>query len=187
MGLNAFIKTTTKLEPAVEAGRTVLVSPFAPDTSFNEKLAEARNLLIDHLTLALLIPESDDESQVRATAALDRGLPVFVKADTAGNRALIERGALLLTDPGEVVEWVQQALVDVALQATETESTAEDLAAAPLSTTAPADPPQSDDDYSLRVEEVPPLDSNEALELLSLGGEIPEVLRRRLEKAEDEE
>lgn len=185
LGLNAFLQTTTKLEPAVKAGRIALVSPFAPDTPFNEKLAEARNLLIDHLTLALLIPASDDETRVRAEAALDRGLPVFVKADTTGNRALIERGALLLTDPGEVVEWVQQAMVDVALQATE--SAAEDLAAAPLSATAPPDPPQSDDDYSLRVEEVPPLDSNDALELLSLGGEIPEVLRRRLAKADDAE
>ncbi len=188
MGLNAFLKTTNKLEPAIEAGQTVLVSPFAPNTPFNEKLAEARNLLIDHMTLALLIPESDDDAQARATAALERGLPVFVKADTEGNRALINQGALLLTDPGEVVEWVQQALVDVALQQeTETEGANADLAATPLVTTAPTDPPVSNDDYSLRTEEVLPLDSDEAIEVLSLGGDIPEVLRQRLKKSPDDE
>lgn len=187
MGLNAFTKTTTKLEPAIEAGRTVLVSPFAPDTPFNDKLADARNMLIDYMTLALLIPESDEEAQVRAIEALERGLPVFVKANTEGNRALIDQGALLLTDPGEVIEWVQQALVDVVIQETETEPIQADIAAAPLATTAPTDPPVSDDDYSLRAEETPPLDSEEALEVLSLGGEIPDVLRKRLQKSEDTE
>jgi len=183
MGLSAFIKTTTKLAEAVEAERTVLVSPFAPDTTFDEKLAEARNLLIDYLTMALLIPESDEEAQERAIAALERGLSVFVKADTAGNRSLLDQGALLLTDPGEVVEWVQQALVDAAMQETEDEDTS-DMVAAPLTATAPTDPPLSDDDYSLRYEEVVPLDSDEAMEVLSLGGEIPEVLRKRLQKSD---
>lgn len=185
MGLNAFTKTTSRLEPAIKAGRTVLVSPFAPDTSFNDKLADARNLLIDHMTLALLIPESDEEAQLRAANALERGLPVFVKANTEGNRALIDQGALLLTDAGEVIEWVQQALVDDAIEETDTDTVQADVAAAPLAATAPADPPLADDDYSLRTEETPPLDSEEAIEVLSLGGDIPEVLRQRLQKAED--
>lgn len=189
MGLSAFAKTTNKLDAAVEAGRALLVSPFAPDTGFHDRLAEARNLIIDHLTLALLIPASDDDAQARATAALERGLPVLVKADTAENRTLLERGALVLTDPGEVVEWVQQAVVDVAMQAADDESepNPEDVAAAPLSATAPTDPPQSDDDYSLRLEDVPPIDTEEAIEVLSLGGEIPEVLRKRLEQEQQDE
>jgi len=189
MGLSAFAKTTNKLDAAVEAGRALLVSPFAPDTDFHDRLAEARNLIIDHLTLALLIPASDDDAQARATAALERGLPVLVKADTAENRTLLERGALVLTDPGEVVEWVQQAVVDVAMQAAEDEDepNPEDVAAAPLSATAPTDPPQSDDDYSLRLEDVPPIDTEEAMEVLSLGGEIPEVLRKRLEQEQQDE
>jgi len=182
MGLSAFTQTTDKLEPAIQAGQALLVSPFAPDTPYNDKFAEARNLLIDHMTLALLIPESDEEAQSRATAALTRGLPVFVKADTTENRALIDLGALLLTDSGEVVDWVQQALVDAALiEESEEELEPEELAAAPLNVTAPTDPPQSDDDYSLHTEEVPPLDSEEALEVLSLGGAVPEILRQRLE------
>jgi len=123
MGLSAFAKTTRKLDAAVEAGRTVLVSPFPPDTGYQEKLADARNLLIDHLTLALLIPDSDAESQERAAAAIERGLPVFVKENTAGNRELLDRGALLLTDAGEVLDWVQQAMVDDAMLEPEDEKT----------------------------------------------------------------
>lgn len=189
LGLSAFAKTTTKLQPAVEVGRTLLVSPFSPDTQFEERLAEARLTLIDHVTLALLIPESDEDSQARAAAALERGLPVFVKANTPGNRDLLDRGALLLTDPGEVIDWVQQALVDAAIQEEEAaESPIEDLAAAPLSQAAPTTPERSDDDYTLRFDDISLLDSDEAIEVLSLGGEIPEVLRRRLQqKSESDE
>ncbi len=187
MGLNAFAKTTQKLEPAIQAKRIVLVSPFSPNTAFDQKLAEARNLLIDHMTLALLIPESDDATQSRAVAALERGLPVFVKANTDANRDLLDQGALLLTDSGEVVEWVQQALVDDAMQEDDPEQSTIDAAAIPLAVTAPTDPPMSDDNYALRSEEIDPLDSDEALEVLSLGGEIPEILRNRLKKPDNDE
>jgi predicted Rossmann fold nucleotide-binding protein DprA/Smf involved in DNA uptake len=188
MGLSAFAKTTNRLDSVVEAKQAVLISPFVPSTPYDDRLAEARNILIDHLTMALLIPESDDETQARALAALERGLPVFVISNTAGNRALLDQGALLLTDPGEVVDWVQQALVDAAILESEEEEATASLNAAPLSATAPADAPQSDDDYSLQGEEVPPLDADEALEILSLGGELPEVLRKRLKsKLKDDE
>lgn len=186
MGLAAFAKTTNRLDEAVTSGRTLLVSPFAPDAPFNEKLAEARNLLIDHLTLALLIPESDDESFPRAKAALERGVTVFVKANTSRNRDLLDTGALLLTDPGEVVEWVQQAMVDAAMQEAEEEEPArETVAVTPLAPVAPAPAaaaPAEGEDYGLRFEETSLLDSDEAMEILSLGGEIPEILRSRLQK-----
>lgn len=187
MGLQTFTKTTNKLLQAVASARTVLVSPFAPDTLYQDKLAEARNILIDHLTLALLIPESDDDSQERAKTALERGLPVFVKANTPGNRQLLDHGALLLTDPDEVVEWVQQALVDDAMQEPDDDPLPEELGAAPLAATAPANAAASNEDYSLRGEEIPPLDSDEAIEVLSLGGEIPEILRNRLKKKQDDQ
>ncbi|MEM7346701.1 MAG: DNA-processing protein DprA, partial [Chloroflexota bacterium] len=116
IGLAAFAKTTSKLTPALEAQKIALVSPFGPNTTYQEKLAEARNLLIDHLALALLILHTDEESQKRGTAGLDRGIPVFVGlSDTAGNRTLIDQGALLLTDVGEVVEMVQQAMIDATM------------------------------------------------------------------------
>jgi predicted Rossmann fold nucleotide-binding protein DprA/Smf involved in DNA uptake len=185
MGLGAFLSTTPKLNEAISGRQALVISPFAPDTAFDEKLAQARNLLIDHLTLALLIPQSDEDAIARATAALERGLPVLIKEDTAGNRELLKRGALLLTDTGEVIDWVQQALVDDAMQETPPETPGGELAAAPLTVTAQTSPDDSDDDYSLRVEEVPPLDSEEALDVLSLGGEIPEVLRKRLEERSD--
>ncbi len=186
MGLAAFAQTTTALNAAVEAGRTALVSPFAPETAYQERLAEARTMLIDHLSLALLIPDADDDAQNRATQALDRGLPVFVKENTPGNHQLIDQGALLLTDAGEVVDWVQQALVDDALLDAADEAEPEvPPVAAPLVDTAPAAPTLSDEDFKLRVEDVPLLDSDEAIEVLSLGGDVPDVLRDRLKKRQD--
>ncbi|NJN94108.1 MAG: hypothetical protein HC875_08450 [Anaerolineales bacterium] len=190
MGLSAFAKSTAKLEPAIAQGRVTLISPFAPDTPFQEKLAEARNLLIDHLALALLIPQPDDDAQVRGTAALERGQPVFVSLnDTAGNRTLIDGGAYLLTDAGEVVEMVQQAIIDtVFVEEAPLPPIGQPAAAAPaplvpLVTPAPAAAALSSDaDFSLPVEEVEPIDSEEALEILSLGGNVPEILRQRLKK-----
>jgi predicted Rossmann fold nucleotide-binding protein DprA/Smf involved in DNA uptake len=182
MGLTAFARTTSRLNRAVENGQVVLVSPFTPNTPFQEKLADARNLLIDYLALALLILYTDETAQARATAALDRGVPVFVGlTDTAAHRTLIDQGALLLTDAGEVVEMVQQAIIDAALQ----EPADEPVSPSP----APVLPTVSNstDDYALRVEDVEPIDSEEALEILSLGGEIPEVLRQRLQPPEDDD
>ncbi len=182
MGLSAFAKTTTKLDAAVTSGRVVLVSPFTPSTPFQEKLAEARNLLIDHLALTLLIPQADEDSLARATAALNRGVPIFVGlTDTAHNRALIDQGALLLTDAGEVVEMVQQAIIDAALL----EPAAVEPAALPAAPSSPAGPADTGESFNLRSEEVEPLDSDEALEILSMGGNIPEVLRKRLQTKKD--
>ncbi len=188
MGLNAFTKTTGKLETAVKTKPIALASPFGPDTPYEEKFAEARNLLIDHLALALLVLDTDDDAIVRAGAALDRGVPVFVSlTDTASNRALIDQGALLLTDPGEVVEMVQQAVIDAVLQESSTEEEQAESAVKEFS--PPVMPPETDpgDDYGLRSEELDPIDSDEALEILSMGGEIPEVLRQRLNKAANQQ
>jgi len=194
MGLSAFAKTTSKLTEAASAGQIALLSPFAPDTAFDEKLAEARNVLIDHLALALLIPDADEASQERGSAALDRGMPVFVSVtDTAGNRALIDRGALLLTDAGEVIELVQQAVIDAAFfdepadlpeQAPDQMAIAAE-AGAPL-VAIPTISLQSDEDYALRSEDAEPIDSDEALDILSSGGEIPAILRQRLEQNDDD-
>ena len=186
MGLSAFAQTTSKLSKAVEAGQVVLVSPFAPDTAFQEKLAEARNLLVDHLALVLLILQPDEDSQARATAALNRGVPVLMGGrsgtTTESHRALLNEGALLLTDAGEVIEVVQQAIIDAALE----EPTAE-AAPAPFPLYPEETSDAADNDYSLHTEEVQPIDSEEALDILSLGGEIPDILRHRLKKPKEDE
>jgi predicted Rossmann fold nucleotide-binding protein DprA/Smf involved in DNA uptake len=184
LGLSAFAKSTSKLEEAVASQRIVLVSPFTPDTPFQEKLAEARSLIIDNLALALLSPHTDDDAQARASAALERGLPVFVGlTDTAGNRALIDQGALLLTDAGEVIEMVQQAIIDTALLE-EDEAPVEPASVAPVTPSLSATSAEAGDAYTLPVEEVEPIDSDEALEILSLGGNVPEILRKRLKKSD---
>lgn len=178
MGLAAFAKTTTRLSQAVENGQIALVSPFAPDTPYQDKLAEARNLLIDHLALVLLILEPDEDSTGRGTAAVNRGVPVLLAgaADHATDyhRTLLNQGALVLTDAGEVIEMVQQAIIDVTLQ--------EPLVEAAPTPVARPGAPERGEDFSLHVETVEPIDSQEALEILSSGGEIPEVLRKRLQK-----
>ncbi len=187
MGLSAFAQTTSKLSKAVETGQVALVSPFAPDTAFQEKLAEARSLLIDHLALVLLILQPDEDSQNRAIAALNRGVPVLMggRSDTTtdSHRALLNEGALLLTDAGEVIEVVQQAIIDATLE----EPAEETAAPTPFPLSPEKTSGADDDDYSLHTEEVEPIDSEEALEILSLGGEIPDVLRQRLKKPEDDE
>lgn len=191
MGLSAFAKTTNKLDQLIEAGRVVLVAPFSPDTPFQERLAEARNLLIDHMALALLVPQGDDDSLQRASAALGRGMPIFVGlTDTANNRALIDQGAILLTDAGEVVELVQQAIIDAVLL----EPADEEGAAGPSSVPASPSPLPSapltadtDNDFALRADDVEPIDSDEALEILSMGGKVPDVLRKRLQQEDEEQ
>ncbi|MBN1991237.1 MAG: DNA-processing protein DprA [Anaerolineae bacterium] len=179
MGLSAFAQTTTKLEAALQAGKIALASPFAPDAAFQEKFAEARHLLIDYLALVLLVLDTSEDAQTRAMAALERGLPVLVRpADTAANRSLIDRGALLLTDTGEVVEMAQQAMIDDTMR----EQAAEEVIPMAPPMAAPLVPPDSDDDYALRPEEIEPIASDEALEILSMGGEVPDILRKRLKK-----
>jgi len=182
MGLSTFAKTTSKLEQAVNAGQMALVSPFAPATPFNEKFADARNLLIDYLALTLLVLDTDDDALARAQEALERDLPVLVHpSDSEATRKLIDRGAFLLTDPGEVIEMAQQAMIDDTLL----EETPEPNPIPLASVTPPVLPDYSNDDYALHSEEMDPINSDEAMNILSMGGEVPEILRQRLEKSEE--
>lgn len=178
MGLAAFSKITGKLDAPVAAEQAVLLSPFAPEIAFNENLAEARNLLVDSLAMALLVPKVDAASQPRAQAALERGMPVLIgKADTPENRALIAAGAFLMTDPGEVVEMVQQAIIDDAMQAQQAQAPATEPPPPPPASL----PPLSDtDDYALGTETVAPLAAADTLNILSSGGNVPNSLREKL-------
>jgi predicted Rossmann fold nucleotide-binding protein DprA/Smf involved in DNA uptake len=153
----------------------VLLSPFPPETPFKDSLAEARNLLVDSLALALLVPDVDQDTQNRAEAALQRGMPVLVgMTDSPENRALISQGAFLMTDPGEVVDMVQQAIIDDAMQA--------QIAQTPAAETAPQ-PQQllnSDEDFALHGDDLDPIDPDEALDILTSMGSVPSSLRNRL-------
>jgi predicted Rossmann fold nucleotide-binding protein DprA/Smf involved in DNA uptake len=181
MGLSAFAQTTTKLDQAVKSGRIALISPFTPATTFNEKLAEARNLLIDYLALTLLVLDTDDDALARAKVALERNLPVLVHpADNEATRHLIDQGAFLLTDPGEVIEMAQQAMIDDTLLE---EIPVPDPIPTPSMPVSPSVlPDNSNDDYALHAEEMDPIDSDEAMDILSMGGKVPEILKKRLKK-----
>jgi predicted Rossmann fold nucleotide-binding protein DprA/Smf involved in DNA uptake len=170
MGINAFHQTTSKLAWAKNSERIVLVSPFSPETSFQEKFSEARNLLIDYLASVLLVWQANSNLQARAEAAIDQGVSVFVqKNNDLSNQQLFERGAFALTDIAELVELVQQTVIDETM----------------LASNVVIKPPviienMSNKDYALSMEEVELLNNEEALHLLSSGGDIPEALRQRL-------
>ena len=188
MGLGKFAQLTTSLDASIAAGQTLLLSPFAPDITYQESYAEARNLIVDSLALALLVPQVDSASQTRAGAAMARGLPVLVGMnDSPENRTLIAEGAFLMTDPGEVVEMVQQAIIDEALQV--------QMAQTPASEGQPPHLPKEKtpslldegDDYALGREVADPMQATEVHSILSAGGNIPDTLRARLMALEAEQ
>ena len=170
MGLSAFHQTTPKLVQPQNAHRMLLISPFTPDTPYQEKLAAARNLLIDHLAFATLALQPDAELQSRVQAAIGRGCSVFLRdiEESQAAPALFEAGALPLTDLAELVEMVQQGIIDAAMMAPEPERK---LATIKESKT---------EDYSLLSEALEPLEQEETLRLLSTNGQLPPILRQRL-------
>lgn len=177
MGLSAFAKIAPQLVQQAQAGRALLLSPFPPATAFQEKLAAARNVLVDHLALALLVPLADEDAHARALAALNRGASVFVGlTDSPGNRTLVDAGALLMTDSGEVIEFVEQAMIDAALQTADSAPGPEE----PEPEAPPSPAPAGEDDFSLSLPDAEPLPGEEALKILSAGGRVPDALKRRL-------
>lgn len=180
MGLTAFAKYAQKLSPAIDAGKAVLLSPFPPDTVFKDNFASARNLLVDSLATVLLVPHADELAQARASAALERGLPVLVgRTDTPANRTLIDAGAFLMTDIQEVVELVQQAILDHEIQRDEALKNKR----AQKAEKKPAPPIEllnDTDDFKLHTEPLEVLEADKAIEILSAGGNIPTSLRKRL-------
>lgn len=176
MGLDAFARLAPQLNGPVDTGQAVLLSPFAPSTPFKETYAEARNLLVDSLALAVVAPEVDSLTLSRAAAALERGLSVLVRmTDSPENRDLISQGAFLMTDPGEVIEMVQQAIIDNSLQVEAAHRPAEQHPPAVTQTLL-----AEDDDYALHGEDVDPIAPDEALDILSSMGRVPDSLRARL-------
>ncbi len=174
LGLNAFSKLTHKLDDPVAAGNAVLLSPFDPDTEYKESFSAARNLLVDSLAMVLLVPAVDALAKERAFAALERGMPVLVgNTDTPANRELIAAGAFLMTDPGEVIELVQQAVIDTAIQS----QLAQKPAAEPL---PPGEMLNETDDFALHADAVNPLPPDETLDILSAAGNVPTSLREKL-------
>lgn len=180
MGLTTFAKYSKNLSPSIEAGRTVLLSPFLPKTAFNDKFADARNLLVDSLATVLLVPHADELAKSRAMTALERGMSVLVgRTDTPANRALIDAGAFLMTDIEEVIELVQQAILDHEIQRDEAIKNK-----AAQKTEAKSTPSiellNDTDDFKLRTDSFEALEADKAIEILSAGGNIPTSLRKRL-------
>ncbi len=174
LGLAAFHETTTKLTRAKGSQRILLVSPFAPQTPFQPKFGEGCKRLVDHLATVLLLLQPDDALRQRAQAAIAAGLTLFVEATNEDAAALLEQGALSLTDPSELVEMVQQAVIDSAMN---------EATGAPQSATAS----ESAEPYTLPVDApLEPIETDEAIDLLSQNGNLPPVLRERLQRQQAE-
>lgn len=176
MGISAFHQTTPKLSRAKGSQRVLLVSPFAPEMSFQPKFAEARYRLVDYLATVLLALQVDDSLMARLTQALQADLSLFMvdDEDSPQPATLFEQGALPLTDAAELIEMVQQGLIDVTM------SQVDAFVNAPTSvgSSMPAD-----EGYALTEETIEPLRSDEALDILSSSGNIPPILRQRLESS----
>ncbi len=182
MGIAAFCRTTHRLDNALSDGRAALLGPFAPDAPFSRAAAAARNILVDSLAMVLLLPEDTPATLPRAQAAILRGMPVLVdKTDTPENRKLITAGAFLLTDYDEVIDMVQQAIIDGAMQLQLAQKPAAPATEAPASNL-----PDKADDYALGKEIVDPLPATDALNILDAGGAVPNSLRARLMALEEE-
>lgn len=179
MGLHAFEKFSKNLDPFIDAGRALLLSPFPPDTAFKDSFAAARNMLVDSLAMVLLVPYADELAQNRAGAALERGVSVLVgKTDTPENRALLDAGAFLMTDTAEVVELVQQAVIDSEIQSQAIPPKVEKPIEKKI--TPPVELLNDTDDYKLHTDPVDALAADKAIEILSAAGELPNALRQRL-------
>jgi len=182
MGIAAFCRTTHRLDGSLSDGRAALLSPFAPESPFSRAAADARNILVDSLAMVLLLPEETRAALPRAQAAISRGMPVLVdKTDTPENRELITAGAFLLTDYNEVIDMVQQAIIDGAMQW--------QVAQKPAAPTPEAPAPHLSDEadnYALGQEIVEPLPATDALDILDAGGAVPNSLRARLMALEEE-
>lgn len=176
MGILAFHQTTPKLSRAKGSQRVLLVSPFPPEMPFQSKFAEARYRLVDYLATVLLALQVDDSLMPRLTQAIQADLSLFMTADedSPQHATLFEQGALPLTDSAELIEMVQQNLIDVTMSQVHE----------PVSDSAPAGSSMlADDGYRLTEEAIEPLRSDEALEILSNNGNIPPILRQRLESS----
>jgi predicted Rossmann fold nucleotide-binding protein DprA/Smf involved in DNA uptake len=174
MGTHAY-NTPQEVTAAVERGQALLLSPFHPEAKFDEAQAMARNKLIVGLAEAVFVVAADEAGPAREAAdeALRLGKAVYVwdldpsiEPAAAGNRALIQAGALPIAGVSDVLEAVEAVV-----------ATTLDLAEA-------AEPPSTPSPPAAQAEEPEtPFDPQAALALLSKAGQVPEALARRLRES----
>ncbi len=169
LGLRQF-EHRRALKSAVEAGRALLLSPYAPDTPYQEPLAAAR------LALALALPEC------LALAAPDAGPSEAPWAEFVASRrrALIWSGGEQ-TPTGDA--WVQAGAWPYGDPATALRLAAEVWGAAPdgIEDISLDDAPfyESDDDHT----PIAFADADQAIEALGRSGKVPPALARRLRES----
>lgn len=174
MGIHAY-NAPQEVTAAVDRGQALLLSPFHPEAKFDEAQALARNKLIVGLAEAVFVVAAGEAGPARETAheALRLGKAVYVwdlvpsiEPAVAGNRPLIQAGALPIAGVSDILEAVE-AVVATALE----------LANA-------AETPSTSPPPAVEAEETEaPFDAQAALDLLSKAGQVPEALARRLRES----
>jgi DNA protecting protein DprA len=175
MGIAAY-RPAEEMTTLIEQGKALLVSPFHPDSGFDQAQATARNKLIVGLAQAIFVTSANREDIVYETAqeALRMGKPVYVRhADaeedpSADNHALVEIGALPIANVSDILDAIE-GVVEMML------AQAEEVKPPP----SPLPPPMEEEE----AEE--PFDPQAALDLLSQAGRVPDVLAQRLKRSAD--
>jgi DNA processing protein len=162
LGLAQFGKALDAMQEALQSGRVLALSPYSPETTYSDALAEARLPVLLALSEAvyLVAPEHDPANTPALAEARAQGKPVFIWAGvgSACTHAWIAAGAV--------------PFVDIA-QAT---ALLVDLGDPTPSASAAAEPPAGDG-------AAPPTSfagADEAIKALGSSGKVPDVLARRL-------
>lgn len=148
---------------ALDTERLLLLSPFAPDTPYGERTAQARLPLVTALAHGLLLVEPDQlpEEWPGARELLARGAPVVIvsRQDSAAVQSWAALGARVADGPGAASVLLSGALAPA--------SRAAGVAA----------------DELPGVEPIFFQDADEAIEVLGRSGHVPPALARRLRES----
>jgi DNA processing protein len=120
---NIYPPEHTKLAEQISE-RGVVISEYSLDTPPEGKNFPPRNRIISGLALGVIVVEAGRTSGALITAdfAADQGRDVFsvpgdiTRNQSKGTNQLIQQGAFLLTDPLEVLEVLNLAMVDQEVQ-----------------------------------------------------------------------
>jgi DNA processing protein len=108
-GIQRFRVRRGELADVWDPSRVVVVSQFSPNQPWNAGAAMARNAVISGLSQALVVVEAGETGGTLAAGlhALERGQPVIAlqfDEEPAGNRILLEKGALPVRSRQELAE-----------------------------------------------------------------------------------
>ncbi|MBN1399351.1 MAG: DNA-processing protein DprA [Anaerolineae bacterium] len=160
LGFEPFQPALGRLKPSVDQGRMLILSPYALEEPYAERLADARLPLLAALSasLALVEPGPPEWAWLSEFRAWGGVTLISSGRDVEASRRWLEAGAMPFDDAHSAVQQIAR-----------------------LFGAGEADVPLEPHATSLSEVELPPFDSpQEALDVLTRGGTVPEALARRL-------